>query len=218
MELYGGIEGIERLLRGLHSDYIMSRESPFGHLWSKELPDNRFVFSKLRLNFSLLIRRTYKPVHLSSSSSLSKFNLPLTETFTWAMPPGPYKATTCRRRGLNYGTQTYFFDNTRTWRASPMSDQPYSGATSETAQTRKTIHTKHTLSSQQGEYGMMITTAKWYSGTLGGLKFPDICLIDEEKPRKNLSQETCPDRGSNPGPLRDKRACYHLLHSGGLIS
>ena len=70
-------------------------------------------------------------------------------------------------------------------------------------------------SSQQDEYGMMITTAKWYSGTLGGLKFPDICLTGEEKPRKNLTQETCPDRRSDPGPLRDKRACYHLLHSGG---
>ena len=53
-------------------------------------------------------------------------------------------------------------------------------------------------------------------GDLEGLKFPDICLTGEEKPRKNLTQETCPDRGSNPGPLCDKRACYHLLHSGGL--
>ena len=53
-------------------------------------------------------------------------------------------------------------------------------------------------------------------GDLRGLKLPDICLTSEEKPRKNLTQETCPDRGSNPGPLRDKRACYHLLHSGGL--
>ena len=51
-------------------------------------------------------------------------------------------------------------------------------------------------------------------GELGSLKFPDICLTGEEKPRKNLTQETCPDRGSNPGPLRDKPACYHLLHSG----
>ena len=54
-------------------------------------------------------------------------------------------------------------------------------------------------------------------GELLGLKLPDIRLTDEEKPRKNLTQETCPDRGSNPGPLRDKRACYHLFHSGGLI-
>ena len=54
-------------------------------------------------------------------------------------------------------------------------------------------------------------------GDLGGLKLLDICLTGEEKPRKKLTQETCPDRGSNPGPLRDKCACYHLLHSGGLI-
>ena len=47
-------------------------------------------------------------------------------------------------------------------------------------------------------------------GNLGGLKLPDICLTGEEKHRKNLTQETCPDRGSNPGPLRDRRACYHL--------
>ena len=53
-------------------------------------------------------------------------------------------------------------------------------------------------------------------GDLGGLKLPDICLTGEEKPRKNLTQETHPDWGSNPGPLRDKRACYHLLYRGGL--
>ena len=53
-------------------------------------------------------------------------------------------------------------------------------------------------------------------GDLGGLKLLDICLTGEEKPRKNLTQETCPDRGSNPGPLRDRRACYHLVHSGGM--
>ena len=53
---------------------------------------------------------------------------------------------------------------------------------------------------------------------LVGLKLPDIRLTGEEKPRKNLTQETCPYRGSNPGPLRDKRACYHLFHSGGRMS
>ena len=52
-------------------------------------------------------------------------------------------------------------------------------------------------------------------GDLGGLKLPDICLTGEEKPRKNLTQETCPDWGSNSGPLRDRRACYHLAHSSG---
>ena len=54
-------------------------------------------------------------------------------------------------------------------------------------------------------------------GDLGGLKLPDICLTGEEKPRKNLTQETCPDRGSSPGPLRDRRACHYLAHSGGLL-
>ena len=45
-------------------------------------------------------------------------------------------------------------------------------------------------------------------GDLGGLKLPDIRLTGEKNPEKNLTQETCPDRGSNPGPLRDKHACY----------
>ena len=55
-------------------------------------------------------------------------------------------------------------------------------------------------------------------GDLGGLKLPDICLTGEEKPQKNLTAETCPDRGSNPGPLRDRRACYRLAHSDGPFS
>ena len=53
-------------------------------------------------------------------------------------------------------------------------------------------------------------------GDLGDLKLPDIFLTGEEKRRKNLTQETCPDRGPNPGPLRDSLACYRLSHSGGL--
>ena len=66
------------------------------------------------------------------------------------------------------------------------------------------------------EWFLMIMMAKLYSGNHGGLKLPDIPLTDEENPRTNLTQETCPDRGSNPGPLRDRRASYCLLHSGGL--
>ena len=46
-------------------------------------------------------------------------------------------------------------------------------------------------------------------GDLVGLKLPDIHLTGKEKPRKNLTQETCPDRGSNPGPLRDKRKVFN---------
>ena len=47
-----------------------------------------------------------------------------------------------------------------------------------------------------------------------GLKRPDNCLIAEEKTRKNITQETCPDRGPNPG-LCVTGACYRQLHSGG---
>ena len=53
-------------------------------------------------------------------------------------------------------------------------------------------------------------------GDLVGLKHPGICLTGEEKPRKNLTQETYPFRGSNPGTLRERRACYRLIHNGGL--
>ena len=53
-------------------------------------------------------------------------------------------------------------------------------------------------------------------GDLVRLKLPDICLTGEEKPRNNLTQETCSDRGSNPGLLRDRCVCYHLSHSGEL--
>ena len=53
-------------------------------------------------------------------------------------------------------------------------------------------------------------------GDLGGRKASwHFCLTGEEKPWKNLTQETCPDRGSNPGPLRERRAFCHLIHSGG---
>ncbi|PSN46713.1 hypothetical protein C0J52_14448 [Blattella germanica] len=43
------------------------------------------------------------------------------------------------------------------------------------------------------------------SGDRLGLKFPDICLMGEDKPQKNLTQETCPDQESNPGPLLQDR-------------
>ena len=47
--------------------------------------------------------------------------------------------------------------------------------------------------------GQMIFGEPW------GLKLPDNCLTGEKKPRKTLNQETCPDRGSNPGPLSDEK-------------
>ena len=57
----------------------------------------------------------------------------------------------------------------------------------------------HTQTSQQGEYGMIITTAN-DSRALGGLKFPDICLTDEEKPRKKPQPGNLSRPGIEPGP------------------
>ena len=70
------------------------------------------------------------------------------------------------------------------------------------ASTSQVIGTRNEMMSDDND-GQMIF------GELVGLKLPDIRLTGEEKPRKNLTQETCPDRGSNPDPLRDKHACYH---------
>ena len=137
--------------------------------------------------FLVPLRSTY---HLIS---LSKFNLPLIGTFTWPTPPGPYRAMTCRGRELNYGSHTYFFDLTRTWRASP--DEGWAqcwGHLRDSTNMKDNTHQAHTQSSQQGEYGMIITTAKWYSGTLGGLKFPDMCLTGEEKPQKTSPRKPVP--------------------------
>ena len=77
-------------------------------------------------------------------------------------------------------------------------------------------HHSHPHSYQQGEYDEDDHDGQMMSGDRLGLKFPDICLMGEEKPQKNLTQETCPDRESNPGPLRERRIRYPLLHNGGL--
>ena len=53
-------------------------------------------------------------------------------------------------------------------------------------------------------------------GDIGGLKLPDICHTDEEKPRKNLTQESCPDQGLNPGPLHNQMP-YDLNYLAGIL-
>ena len=59
--------------------------------------------------------------------------------------PGPYRATTCRGRKLISGSHTYF-STTQGHGGPPRTrGQLNTGATSETAQTWKTIHTRHTL-------------------------------------------------------------------------
>ena len=103
-------------------------------------------------------------------------------------------------------------DHTRTWRASPYEwSARCRGHLWDSTNMKDNTHQAYTHSYQQGEYGMMIT------GTLWAKSFPTFVLQVRKNPEKNLTQETCPGRGSNPGPLRDRRTCYHLLHSGGHV-
>ena len=51
-------------------------------------------------------------------------------------------------------------------------------------------------------------------GELVSLKLPVICLIGEEKTRKRPHPGNLSRPGSNPGPLRDRRAYYRLPNSG----
>ena len=121
--------------------------------------------------------------------------------------------------GINSGSHTYIFDHTTTttleglpgWMISPMPGPPpreYKHERRDTPSTHPFVLTRRRWKDDYD--GQMIF------GDLVDLKLPEICLTGEEKPRTNLTQETCPERGSNPGPLRDRRACYRLFHSGGL--
>ena len=53
-------------------------------------------------------------------------------------------------------------------------------------------------------------------GDLESVNLPDIRLKGEENPEKTSPRKVFPAGGSNPGPLHDRRACYRVLHSGGL--
>ena len=121
--------------------------------------------------------------------SLSKFNLPLIGTFTWPTPPGPYRATTCRGRELNYGSHNTFLTTQGHGGPPWISDQLNAGATSETSRTLKTIHSL--IHYNKVDLRRVIMLAKWYSRNVG-LKFPDICLTGEEKSWKTSPRKLVP--------------------------
>ena len=133
--------------------------------------------------------------------SLSKFNLPLIDTFTWPMPPGPYRATTCRGRELNYGSHDILFwphkdmEGLPGWVISSMPGPPPRQHKHERQYKPSTHSVKPTRRIWNDDYdGRMIF------GDLGGLKFPDICLTGEGKPRKNPYPGNLSRPGIEPGP------------------
>ena len=113
--------------------------------------------------------------------------------------------------GINFGSHTYFFFWPHKDREPPRKmDQFNAGATSGTKKHERWYAPIHVnkVNIKDDYNGQMLF------GKFVGLKLSVIRLTGEEIPRKNFTQETCPDRGSNPSPLRDRRPCYRLLHSG----
>ena len=89
------------------------------------------------------------------------------------------------------------------------------GTTTETEWTWKTIHIIHSLILTKRIWEVWLWWPSDIRRPCGPLAFWHLSYRWGKTP-KNLTQETCPDRGSNPSLLRDRRACYRLLHSGGL--
>ena len=148
----------------------------------------------------LLSRCVY--IHLVSSS---KFNLPLIGSFDVTHAARALQSHDLSGEGIKLWIT---FLTTQGHGGPPgMSDQLDAGAISETAQTWKTIHTKHTLShpnkaNMNDDYdGQMIFVDR------GGLKFPDICLTGEEKPRKIKTSL------GKPVPTGDRTCCGTSAHA-----
>ena len=91
------------------------------------------------------------------------------------------------------------FDHTRKWSATPDEGSVQCRGHSETTRTWKTVHTIHApIQSNKAIWKDDYDGQKIF-GDLAGLKLPDICLTGEEKPRKNLTEETVPT-GIELGP------------------
>ena len=124
------------------------------------------------------------------------------------MLPGHYRAKTCQGREINLWITYIIFwphkdmERLPGWVISSMPGPPPRLRKHERRYTLSTYSVIPTRRVWNDDYG-----GQMIFGDLVGLKFPDFCLTGEEKSRKN--------RGSNPDPLHDRRACYHLFHIGG---
>ena len=140
---------------------------------------------------------------------ITQFNLPLIGSFYMTHAARALQSHDCRGRELNCGSQTYFFDHTRTGRASPDEwSARCRGHLRDSTNMKDNTHQAHTQSSQQGEYGMM-TTAKWYSGTLAPKVSRHLSYRWGKTPKKihpgNLSRP-----GIEPGPAAITRCIMCL--------
>ena len=136
----------------------------------------------------------------------------------WLTPPGPYWATACWEREFTLDHILNFLTTQGHGEPPRMRDQLNAGATSETTRTCKTIHIIHApIHSNKANMKGWLWWPNNIRGSLGTKPSWHLSYRWGGKTRKNLTHETCLDRGSNPGKLSDRRACYRLLHSGGLV-
>ena len=134
--------------------------------------------------------------------SLTLFNLSLIGAFTWLTPPGPYRATTCRERELTLD-HIHTFLTTQGHGGPPcrMRDQLNAGATSETTQTWKTIHTFHvTIHSNKANMKGWLWRPNYIRGPCGPKASWHLSCRWGKNPKKphpgNLSRP-----GIEPGPV-----------------
>ena len=112
--------------------------------------------------------------------------------------------------GINSRSHTCFLTTEGHEGPPRMRDQLNAGATSETTGTWNTIDSVHApIHSNKTNMKGWLWRPDDIRGSCG-LKASWHSLTGEEKLRKNLSQETCPDRGSNPVLLRMLYSGEHL--------
>ena len=130
--------------------------------------------------------------------SLSKFNLPLVGSFTWPMPPGPYRA--CRGRELNCGSDILFWPHKDVkglpgWVISPMPGPPPRPHKHETQYTPSIHPFLPTRRIWKNDYGCQMIF-----GDLVGLKFPRHLSYRWGKTPKKPHPGNLSRPGIEPGP------------------
>ena len=152
---------------------------------------------------------------LNISFSLSKFNLPLIGSFYVTHAARALQSHDLWREGIKLWITDILFlphkdmEGLSGWVISPMPGPP----------PRQHKHERQYTSINTNKANM-----EWWlrrpndiQGPCGPKVSRHLSYRWGKTPRKPHPGNR-PDRGSNSGPLRDKRACYHLLHSSGLFS
>ena len=104
-----------------------------------------------------------------------------------------------------------------------METLPWWGISSMPGPTPPPREHKHERRYTPGTHSVIPTRGIWNDDYGGQIIFGELCAPKVswhlsyrwgKSPKKNFTQENCPDRGSNSGPLSDRLACYCLFHSG----